>query len=184
MGTVRVCLGTLSKTLFDAGWAKEYLAKIERDPNLSTDKEVQQLRSMMPEIDRDFKSVNESLFLDLLDKNKQNRMAFEYLMGVYLLAGQLDKFTGNLYRLDDFDYTRIPRAYEEAILLYSYTKKKDVELHGRKISPESRERFDNFLKVYVGQYGANKSLAFNELAKDYGDSYFFYSVYGRSGTKQ
>jgi hypothetical protein len=184
LGTARVCLGTLSKTLFDASRAKEYLEKIERDPNLSTDKEVQQLRSMMPEIDRDFKSVNENLFLDLLDKNKHNRMAFEYLMGVYLLAGQLDKFAGNLYRLDDFDYTRIPRAYEEAILFYNYTRKTRVELHGREIGQESQERFNNFLNVYINKYGANKSLAVNELARDYGDSYFFYSVYGRSGMKQ
>ena len=120
-GAAKVCLGALSRTLFDAGWAKEYLAKIERDPNLSTDKEVQQLRSMMPAIDRDFTSVDENIFLDLLDKNRQNRMAFEYLMGFYLLTGQFDKFAGNLDRLDDFDYARIPRVYEEAILFYSYT---------------------------------------------------------------
>ncbi len=184
LGTARVCLGALSKTLFDAGWAKEYLAKIDRDPNLSTDKEVQRLRSVMPAIDRDFKAINENIFLDLLDKNRRNQMAFEYLMGFYLLTGQLDKFAGNLDRLDDFDYARIPRAYEEAILLYSYMKKVKVELHGREVSPESRERCNNFLNVYLGQYGANKALALNELARNYGNSYFFYSVYGHSGMQK
>jgi hypothetical protein len=183
-GAARVCLGALSRTLFDAGWAMEYLAKIERDPNLSTDKEVQQLRSMILAIDRDFKSVNENILLDLLDKNKHNRMAFEYLMAFYLLTGQFDKFAGNLGRLDDFDYARIPRVYEEAILLYNYTRKTRVELHGCEISPESQERFDNFVNIYISQYGANKALAFNELARDYGDSYLFYSVYGRSGMKK
>jgi len=184
LGTAHVCLGALSKTLFDAGWAKGYLAKIERDPNLSTDEEVQRLRSVMPAIDRDFKSINENIFLDLLAKNRRNRMAFEYLMAFYLLTGQFDKFAGNLYRLDDFDYARIPRVYEEAILFYNYTRKTRVELHGREISPESQERFDNFVKVFIDQYGENKALAFNELARDYGDSYLFYSVYGRSGTKK
>jgi hypothetical protein len=184
LGTAHVCLGALSKTLFDAGWAKGYLAKIERDPNLSTDEEVQRLRSVMPAIDRDFKSINENIFPDLLAKNRRNRMAFEYLMAFYLLTGQFDKFVGNLYRLDDFDYARIPRVYEEAILFYNYTRKTRVELHGREISPESQERFDNFVKVFIDQYGENKALAFNELARDYGDSYLFYSVYGRSGTKK
>jgi hypothetical protein len=173
----------LSKTLFDAGWAREYLEKIEADPNLSMDKEVQQLRSMMPSIDRVLVPLNESIFLDLLDKNKHNRMAFEYLMGIYLLTGQLDKFTGNLYRLDDFEYTRIPRAYEEAILLYNLMNKKDA-LPGREISSQSRARFDGFCNIYFGRYRGNKAAALNELARDYGDSYFFYSAYGRSGMKQ
>jgi len=183
LGMARVCLGVLSKTLFDTGWATEYLAKIEHDPNLSTDEEVQQLRSIVPAIDRDFKSLDENIFLDLLDKNRRNRMAFEYLMGFYLLTGQLDKFAGNLNRLDDFDYGRIPRVYEEAVLLYNALEKKDV-LPGREISVESRERFNNFFEVYIGQYGANKSLALKELARDYGDSYLFYSIYGRSGMKK
>ncbi len=183
-GAARVCLVALSKTLFDAGWAKEYLAKIERDPNLSTDKEVQQLRSMMPATDRDFTLVNENMLLDLLDKNRQNQMAFEYLMGFYLLARQLDKFAENLNRLDDFDYARIPRVYEEAILFYSYMKKTKVELHGREISPESLERFDNFMKVYIVRYGTNRRAAFNELARNYGDSYLLYCLYKQSGIKK
>jgi hypothetical protein len=184
LGTARVCLGTLSKTLFDAGWAREYLEKIEADPNLSTDKEFQQLRSMMPAIDRDFGSLNENIFLDLLDKNKHNRMAFEYLEAFYLLTIQLDKFVANLNRLNDFDYAGIPRVYEEAILLYGYNTKKKFEVPGREISAESRERFNNFLKVLFGRYGGDKKAAFYELAKDYGDSYFFYSAYGLSGMKQ
>jgi len=182
-GAARVCLGALSKTLFDSDWAREYLAKIERDPNLSTDEDVRRLRSLVPTIDRDLKSVNENVFLDLLDSNRQNRMAFEYLMGFYLLTRQFDKFAGNLGRLDDFDYGGIPRVYEEAILLYNALEKKDV-LPGREISVESRERFNNFFKVFIGRYGANKSLALKELARDYSDSYLFYSIYGRSGMKK
>jgi hypothetical protein len=184
-GAAKVCLGALSRTLFDAGWAMEYLAKIKRDPNLSTDKEIQQLRSMMPTKDRNFaSSVDENILLDLLDKDRRNRMAFEYLMGVYLLAGQFDKFIGNLDRLDDFDYTRIPRVYEEAILLYSYMRDTRVELRGREISSESRERLNNFLNVYLGRYREDKTAAFNELARDYGDSYLFYCLYGQSGMKK
>jgi hypothetical protein len=180
----KVCLGKLSRTLFDAGWAMEYMAKIERDPNLSTDKDVQQLRSMMPTIDRNFASVDENILLDLLEKNKRNRMAFEYLMGFYLLMGQLDKFIGNLDRLDDFDYARIPRVYEEAILFYNYQTQTKVELRGREISPQSHERLKNFLSVFFGRYREDKNAAFNELAREYGDSYIFYCLYGQSGMKE
>ena len=184
IGTAKVYLGALNKTLFDAGWAKGWLEKIERDPNLSMEPEIQQLRSIIPTINRDFKIRDDTVFLDLLDKNRHNRMAFEYLEAFYLLTTQLDKFVENLDRLNDFDYAGIPRVYEEAILLYSYNTKKKYEVPGREISAESRERFNNFLKVLFGKYGGDKKAAFYELAKDYGDSYFFYSAYGLSGMKQ
>jgi hypothetical protein len=183
-GAARVFLGALSRTLFESDWARSYLEKIERDPNLSTDEEIQRLRSMIPAIDRDFTSLNENVFLDLLDKNRHNRMAFEYLAAFYLLTNQVDKFAVIIDRLDDFDYDRIPKAYEEAILFYSFTRKTKVDLHGRGISRQSRERFENFAKVFIDRYGTDKNAAFEELARDYGDSYLFYSVYGHSGIKK
>jgi len=180
----RVYLGALSRTLFEAGWAKGWLEKIERDPNLSTDEEIQRLRSMMPATDRDFSSLNENIFFDLLERNRHNRMAFEYIEAFYLLTNQLEKFVGMLDRLNDFDYDRIPRVYEEAMLLYSYNTKKKVEVPGREISKESQERFGGFTMVYTERYKKNKPAAYNELAKDYGDSYFFYYVYGPAGMKK
>jgi hypothetical protein len=184
LGAARVCLGALSKTLFNADWARNCLKKINTDPNMSTDKEVQYLRSIMPAIDRDFESINENVFLDLLARNKHNRMAFEYLMGFYLLTGQFDKFAGNLNRLDDFDYGRIPRVYEEAILFCNYVRKAKIELPGREISAESRERFISFRNIYIGRYRTNDKAALKELSRDYGDSYLFYCLYGQSGMKK
>jgi hypothetical protein len=36
----------------------------------------------------------------------------------------------------------------------------------------------------LNRYGKDKRAAYNALAKDYSDSYFFYYVYGRQGTKR
>ncbi len=110
-------------------------------------------------------------------------MAFEYLMSWYMLNGRLDKFVQNLDRLDDFGFSQFPRLYEEAILVYVFSVRKPVNLHGRQISTESRQRFDGFNQV-LNDYGKNKQAAFNKLAKDYRNSYFFYYVYGRQGTEQ
>jgi hypothetical protein len=185
-GAAQVYLGALEGTLFDAGWARSYLEKIERDPNLSTDAEVQHLRSVMPKTDRyrDIRGINENMYLDLLDRNRHNRMAFEYLMAIYLFTGQLDKLAGNMDRLSDFDYTGIPRVYEEAMLFYGYTTRKEIEPKGRKISEESRARFDGFCNTFLVRYGGNKQLALDELAKNYGDSYLFYCFYRYSGMKK
>jgi hypothetical protein len=120
---------------------------------------------------------------DLLEKNRQNRMAFEYLMAWYLLTRQLDKFIQNLDRLDDFDYLEIPRHYGEAILLYMFDRRKPVKLHSHRLSSELPQRFKGFLQVY-NRYGEDKRAPFNELAKNYGNSYFFYYVYGESGMQK
>ncbi len=182
--TAQVYLAALSKTLFYADWADNYLNCLQSDPNLSTDDRIRHLRELMVTEDYGYSSCNfEEFLLALLKKNNQNRMAFEYLMTHYLLSRQPDKFVQNLERLNDFDYSVIPRVYEEAILLYRFAGKK-VELGGREISRESQERFSRFYSVYFGQYGGNKRAAFGKLARDYGDSYLFYYLYGRSGMKK
>ena len=183
IGAARVCLGALSRTMFDASWARSRLEEIESDPDLSTDKEVQYLRSVMVEKDRTALSIEPKMLMDLLDKNRQNRMAFEYLMGFYLLRGQFDLFLGNLGRLDDFYPVRVPRAYEEAILFYNYINRTRIELNGREISQESRERFNGFMNTFLEKYQSNKNEAYKELARNYGDSYLFYCIYKQSGMK-
>jgi len=183
--SARIYLGALSKTLFHADWANNYLERLKSDPNLSEDKEIQRLRSVNMEDDYAFtyfKNI-EATLLKLLEKNRQNRMAFEYLMSWYLLTGQLEKFVQNLDRLDDFGFSQFPRLYEEAMLVYVYSARKPVNLRGRRLSAESRQGFDGFNQV-LNSYGKNKQAAFNTLAKDYWDSYFFYYVYGRQETEK
>jgi len=177
IASARVYLDALSRTLFDAEWAKEQLKKIESDPNLSTDGEIQRLRSMKPVIDRDLASLNENIFLDLLTKNKNNRMAFEYLEAFYLLTDQLDKFVKHLELLNNYDYAGIPRVYEEAILLYNSKTKEKLEISGREINADSRRRFDNFIAATSGGLWTNKY----KLRLDYGDSYFYYYNSRQSG---
>lgn len=182
--SARIYLGALSKTLFYNDWANNYLELLRSNPDLSQAKEIQQLRSICMEADYGFTSLNnvEAALLHLLKKNRQNRMAFEYLMSWYMLKGQLDKFVQNLERLDDFGFSKFPRLYEEAMLIYVFSVRKPVNLHGRQISIESRQRFESFTQI-MNKYGKNKRAAFNKLAKDYRNSYFFYYVYGRQGTK-
>ena len=180
-----IYLGALSKTLFYDDWANNYLELLKTDPDLSQDQEIQRLRSICMEKDYGFTSLHniEVTLLQLLEKNRQNRMAFEYLMSWYLLNGRLDKFVQNLDRLDDFGVSQFPRLYEEAMLVYVFSVRKPVNLRGRQLSAESRQRFDGFNQV-LNYYGKNKQAAFNKLTQDYRNSYFLYYVYGRQGTGQ
>ena len=182
--SARVYLGVLRKTLFDADWANIYLERLQADSNLTADDEIQHLRSVMMQNDYAFTVVDiEKVLLQLLEENRQNRMAFEYMMAWYLLSKQLDKFVRNLGRLDDFNYSKIPPLYEEAILIHLYRIREPINLYGRQLTSESQQRFDVFSQIFE-KYGRDRKAAFKELAKQYGDSYLFYYVYGFSGLKE
>ncbi|MHC4418600.1 MAG: DUF6057 family protein, partial [Planctomycetota bacterium] len=183
-GPARIYLRALSKTFFYADWAKNYLARLQSDPSLTTDKEIQRLRQLM--MDKEYGATSfehVGMLSDLLAKNRQNQMAFEYLMACNLLTADLEKFVQNLSRLDDFDYPLIPRLYEQAILIYQAAAGKKVDLKGRRISPESRRQLQKINQTF-DRYMGNKQAAFSEMAKYYGDSYFFYYTYGVSGKEK
>ncbi len=115
-----------------------------------------------------------------LDANGRNRMAFEYLMGYLLLNGRLEEAIANIGRLSDLGYAAIPRSYEEAILLYESRTRKHVDLQGRAISSETRERFRGFYEALSSFHG-DTAAARRAMAKDYGDTYFYYWTFTPAG---
>ena len=179
--SARVYLEALNKTLFYSGWAGDCLKRLDADPNMSGDEEIQHLRSSILHEDKgELEFSIEELLINLLKTNPKNQMAFEYLMAFYMLQYDVESFVQNTGRLDDFNYPQIPRHYEEAIVSYIYKVKKVPVVKGRSISTKSLQQFREFMQI-AERYGNNRQAAFNELAKYYGDTYYFYHVYGVSG---
>jgi hypothetical protein len=155
--TAKVYLNTLTRTLFDAEWAVGYLELLKTDPGLSTDREIQRLRGLKPEKDREFlPSYNdekygfhalELMLLDLLGKDAGNRMAFEYLMALYLLHKRPQDVERNLGRLKQMGYPRIPSLYQEAVLVCALLRRQRPDSIPFEIDPEVRARFDGFLRA-------------------------------------
>ena len=113
----------------------------------------------------------------LLEGNRRNRMAFEYLMAHYLLKGQFANILANIARLNDFDYQGIPTHYEEAILLYiQMTGDQYPNLRGRRIREETIERFREFNRLLAENIN-NMETALEVLSKDYEDTYWFYCAF-------
>ena len=83
-------------------------------------------------------------------------------------------------RLEDIDYERIPLHYEEAILIYTHGTGNDANVDGRSILWETLSRFEEFRKVR-DRHSGDRRRAWDALAKDYGDTYFFYYTFGSSG---
>jgi hypothetical protein len=114
----------------------------------------------------------------LLASHPTNQMAFEYLMAHYMMELDLKKAVERLRLLDNFNYTRIPRSYEEALLLYQQVTGVHVELRGRAIRPETTERFQQFTEAVRQFNGSAKDKA--AMAANFGDTYWFYYYAARS----
>lgn len=120
--TARVFLGVLSRDLVHGSWAVGRLRRLRDEPPAPPERESRDLRSCMPQADMVSES-SELVLLALLATNRNNRMAFEYLMAYYLLTRQPDKVVCHLGRLNDFGSDAfasrvIPEHYAEAMLLY------------------------------------------------------------------
>ena len=174
-------LALLQRSLLHGRWARRLRQQLDADPMLSGVPVVASRRELM--VTRD--SVGdvaglETMLEGLLERNRRNRMAFEYLMAHYLLTRQLDKLVANLHRLDDFDYPRLPRHCEEALVIYlATTGSQDLDLGPRKISSETWRRFGEFVRTEQ-RFREDPSAAFAALYPDFGDSYFFCYVFGHN----
>ncbi|MBN2272611.1 MAG: hypothetical protein JXN61_18505 [Sedimentisphaerales bacterium] len=184
IGAAKIYLRALSKTLFEADWARYYLVALDTDPELSTDRRIGQLRSVALKKDHSTIFVPAELaYLTLLEENSKNRMAFEYLMTLYMLGKQVDKVTGSFKRISEFGDKEFPRHYQEAICIYAYSTGKPVYLEGRTLDPRVRKEIEEFSGIF-NSFGKNKQAAVGPLAREFGGTYFFYHLFGFSGVEK
>jgi len=170
-------LALLERSLLHRRWARRLRRQLDADPMLSdvpivaSRRKLMVIRDALGEVDH-----LEAMLEGLLERDPQNRMAFEYLMAHYLLTRQIDKLAANLDRFDDFDYLHLPRHCEEALVIYSEAGQQALDLGDREIRPEARRRFSEYvrtLQVFRGDVPAASRV----LHGGFGESYFFYNMY-------
>ena len=178
----KVFLRSLSHRVGYGAWARGMLAGLDADPSLAGDPNVDEIRALALTEDSvaDDMSV-EGRLLALLDRNPRNRMAFEYLMALYLLTRQPGKVVAQLGRLDDLGYTGMPRTYEEAVLLYQGLTGRDVGLGTRRVRMETCLAYDRFRNDYRAAEARPGGSTMAELAPRHGNTFFYYYTFGLSG---
>ena len=173
VSTAKVYLGTLTRAPFQGAWARACLERLKTDPTLSTDPEVSRLRRLMVQRDSVVALSADEELLMLLAANRQNRMAFEYLMTYYLLTKNLQAFVKNLSRIKDFPGFQISPLWDEALLLASLEAGRYLDVPGHVISAEARARVAAVSRV-VQKNGDNAELSRRQLTADYADTYAYY----------
>jgi len=175
--TARVYLRALQTRLFFGKWAREYLAKLESDPDLKGDAEIQGLRVLMPrENGARFLATSEMQLQAQIQNGRQNKMAFEYLLALYMLRGEMWNVADLAGGIERYDYQQIPVAFEEAILLNNKHNNKKISLRRLSIRTETKQRFDAFMAVTVRHRTKNAAQA--ELARKFSNTYMYYYFYG------
>ena len=171
-------LGVLDKTLWHREWAAQCRRKLDADPSLSTDARIRHVRHLMPTADRIVPVDSEEAYLYLLQANPSNQMAFEYLMLHYLLTRRLDRVIDHLGRIRHFNYSRLPRHLEEAILHHiNKTKgRRPIDLHGHRIRPETVQQYQAF-RVLLRTHRHDPARARDALKDEFGHTYWFFYLF-------
>ena len=169
-------LAMLHKTMWHKNWAEEHQKYLSDDNDFWAQPKFRYLKSVMPESDFLVSPAEPELCLEELLKNTKNKMAFEYFMAYCLLEGQVGRFVKSLQRFNDYDYPKIPRHFEEAMLIYNQlTGGKGIALQGKEISDQTIRKFDDFNNI-MSKHKKDKQAARRELTK-YRDTYWFYGLY-------
>jgi hypothetical protein len=153
----------MNQTILNKSWIESKSADRNEMPS---GKKLNRIREKMPQ--NDFIILNTEPQLELialLENHPDNQMAFEYLMAYFLLSNQLVDFIKNLYRIEPFNYSHLPRHFEEAILLFKMLNKESpVDLSQYKIRASTVRRFLDF-DQNLKQAGSDRSMLPQLLAR-------------------
>lgn len=170
-------LDKLKKTVWHRTWAQEYQKVLADTTSPYSLPPFQYLKNAVPETDFLVSTYEPKLCLQEMLNTPGNRMAFEYFMANCLLEGNISQFIQQVHRLNDFGYQRIPRHFEEAILIYiQLTGNKNVGLRGLNISDDTIREFIAFNQT-LDKFDKKADRAYRQLEEKYWDTYWFYALY-------
>ncbi len=122
------------------------------------------IKTMLPHFD----------LIELIKKNPENRLAFDYLLSYFLLKKKLPEFYkySQLY-MKVFNYKRLPKTFEEAVLLLYIQNNVDYNTIKRHTTPVIFNRCEDFMTT-LQMNPDNKEKARLMLANNYRNTYWYY----------
>ena len=168
----RKYLVPLSHTLFYRRWANDCLASLGKENEIDSHPEWRELRQSRPASDFyfNFNQMEREMQM-LLKSNQRNRVAFEYLMGYYLLNKNFDGFLLNIHLAKMMNYREMPLVFQEAAVFIN------------SVSPETPPQLLNFP---VKNIVTNNFRSFSDIcnksgndakvktSRDFGKTYWYY----------
>ncbi len=170
----------LEKVPFQAARAQQYVAALDRDPGMRSDPLVARIRPLMLHEDHVGDFSTEQILQQCLDANPSNKMAFEYLLAHYLLTFDMEGFANLTPRLKDF-YRDLPTHVQEALLHFrNVSGSLPPGADESAIDSQTASRFQMFVNVYARYQNGRAEDAWKALAPDFGGTYWFFYIFGRT----
>ncbi|NJK85905.1 MAG: hypothetical protein HC906_08000 [Bacteroidales bacterium] len=167
----RKMLTILDKNLISKDFVQKYsdfvndTTLIDKDP-LLLNKRAQMPVNMLTPIKMEDK------LLDLLEKNKENKSAYEHLQMYYLLNHEFGGFMKYLPDAKRF-YSSLPTVFEEALFIIATKQKTDFSNYNIKVS--SKQEFNDFWKT-MNSYGNNLKVAQAKL-QPFKNTLYYYILF-------
>jgi hypothetical protein len=174
----RACLLALAKDRGYRTWARSYLDSTEGCSNGVATPELQAVRAAA--LKNGFILPYNVSLAALLKENPANRMTFEYFIATNLVGRNLDTLVRYAGLLQGLGYGKIPRLYEEALLLGGAFSPDKAEVDGYQLTHETAAAFTRFSNILNDKHGGRAGEALDELTGEFGESFFFYYIYGFS----
>lgn len=165
-------MNSLDKNMLYRDWVKKYTGYLKDTSLIEKDPELGWKRKCEPP--EEFSTSNYRYKLvKLLEADPANKIAYEYLLSSVLLDGDLGNFDSLLKEYKNLLKEPLPRAWDEALILYYYMANKTPEAGDIKFSNSKKDQFIAFIKA-MKPYGNDWQSAKNSLAKDFGTTYWYY----------
>jgi len=157
--------------ILDHGLAQDQVKRIER------------IRRCIPASSQTVCESLDQMLIQLLNHNPDNRMAFEYLMTLYCLTGQVNRVAALLPQCARFNYPSTPALYQEAAVVYFSAQKQDIDTKRTPITPDTLKRYRRFTQLRAAFQQRKQEALLGQLIEEFGSSYFFYHTFRQVGLK-
>ena len=113
------------------------------------------------------------ILTNLLEKNPDHRLAFEYMMAWYMIIKDIDKAKACMDTyFHRFPYPDIPVHFEEVLMIYQSINPETNIGEQYPVSSQTRERYNNYLQAY--QLAQSNRQMLTKLYQQYGNTYWFF----------
>jgi len=161
-------LHLLQKTFYYRGWATKALITMKDEKLIAQHPEWGMLRQFRAKEDFLFSEGEKDMMLGVLfSHNKENKMAYEYLMAYCLLTKDLKHFMQYIPLGRSLNYKAIPNSYQEALMyVWEKTNTNPANEIPYQVSPLIQQRVKAFESMNASQSNPDPKL-FAEFSNTY-----------------
>jgi hypothetical protein len=169
-------LKVLDQNMLCRDWVSKYEKYVSDTTLAANDRIIAEKRRFSPK--RELFSVGTLQGLKLLlETNRDNRMAYDYLLTFFILDTQLPEFVDYLRYYSYYNLKKLPKSWEEALAIYVMRNKAFPEFIPQEtVSENCLKQITSFTKI-IKSYKNDLSAAKSTLLGEYGETYWYYWFY-------